>query len=395
MSVTIPASDLSRLVRQVAPACERSRKNTIPILGGICIEAGGGRIRARATDTETCLYAEAEADTNGTRIAHVMTGARALPRVLRAAGAQPVRLGIDTSGGGEPLTIATDDIDITMVTLPAADLPDLPPPVTDGNASLTATLGEEALTAIARVAPAMSREETRFYLNGVYLHRGVGPWGWTVVATDGVRIMMADVQLPDAVGDLPGGAIIPRRAVELLLRHRPRTQPLTLRLGARPPAEGKRREAAQPDMIEVASADGWMLRAHLVDVTYPNYQRVLPDGSGMVATVDRAHLLRALRVAAGLETTRERSLAMRLEFGGGRLTLAATTLGRDSIRQSMPIEGATKITIGVNALYLAEALAAFAPTETVSLTLTDNASPILLRAGDVPGLTAAVMPMRM
>lgn len=402
MSVTIPAADLSRLVRAVSPVV--IRRNTIPILGGICLEAADGRVTARATDMDVDLVAEAPADTNGTRIAHVLWSGTSLPRVLTAARADVVRLDLAEAGEGSPaVTLDAGAVSASLSTIgPAVDMPSMPSPACDGNASLTATLGDEALRAIAAVAPAMSREDTRYYLNGVCLRRGIGPWGWMVAATDGHRLMMADLPLPDAIGELPEAIIIPRRAVELMLRLPRGTDPLRLRVGTRRGPEtgaglAARSPSVTPDMIELGGP-GLTMRAKLIDGTYPAFERVIPDTAAAVpVTVDRAALLRAIRIASALVAgERFERVGLRLDVADGTLTLSRETAMRDRLRQALEVEHAgPPLTIGLNGRYLADVLKAFGGSDSVTLMITDASDAVLLRADAMPGLQAVLMPMRL
>lgn len=371
MHIVIPRADLKRLVDSAAKVVER--RVTIPILAMLRISAADGRVTVTGTDLdiEASAAADCEVRTAGTTTVDAqMLGA--IVTKLPADAAVTLRL------DGDRCHIAAGRAKFQAHSLPAEDYPEAAP------VQPTATWRMPAARFGALVAPtlfAISTEETRYYLNGVFLHAHEGCL--RAVATDGHRLSLAEIPLPDGAAGLPD-VIVPRKMAELLVRRAGEAADWSLAVS----------EAA----IEVA-ADGWRLRSKLIDGTFPEYARVIPDPAraSLVCTVDRP-LLAAVVDRLGAVMA-ERSRATQLDFDGGTLRLSTRNPDAGTAEETIDvqIEGEVATAVGFNGRYLGEICGALTSPE-IRIRLADAGSPALISAVgaavDAPGQTLVLMPMR-
>src|SRR6202166_2113327 len=206
MKVTIERSELLRSLGHVHRAVER--RNTIPILANVLLRADRSKLSLKATDldlevTDT-IAAEAGPGGSTTVPAHMFYDiVRKLPE-----GTQIV---IEGSGDRAVLSIRAGRSRFTLQTLPESDFPDL----AAGDLTHSFVLAAADLKRlIDKTQFAISTEETRYYLNGIYLHTAGTAKAGTLraVATDGHRLAQIDLALPKGASGMPG-VIVPRKTV--------------------------------------------------------------------------------------------------------------------------------------------------------------------------------------
>lgn len=347
-------------------------------------------------------------------------------------------------GGGSPtkLSLASGDIRIEAPSLPLDDWPDEHLPPAGAEPLFAATFGAEALAALRRVAPAISTELTRYYLNGVHICPAEGGgWNWTLVATDGHRMHVAEIPLADGTGVAPPeGIILPAAAVRLLLRFAsnggeepvrfellPRrarniTDGPTLDVDAPPRKKGKSdgprvmpAEIARFSMPGRLGVERLVLTSKTIDGTFPKWRAVVPEHPPHIATVERAALRRAAAAAIALVDSRRASVALTLSFAPARrleVTLRwIEGAGEGSARIGLPYDGlgwaenhSSAFDVGVNARYLAGILDAFDGCDRVSLAFCESEfggktgpstfDPITIASNERDGFMAILMPMR-
>jgi DNA polymerase-3 subunit beta len=311
----------------------------IPVLGCIRITVLDGIATLTATDAERALTEKLVLpvpDCDG--IAH----ATALQAPLLAMPASaPVNLA--TVSGGWVLGDAV---------LPAGVLEDFPV-VADIGETRHFTLPANALRRmLSRTAHAISADETRYYLNGVFLH--AADTRLRAVATDGHRMVRVDTRLPSGADDALAwpdasatGIIVPRAAVADLLALLPANNANVAVF------VGKTR-------MRVTFGD-IVLATKLVDGTFPDYRRVIParDESDHVATVDRAALITAVKAARAAFTRDDGpEQPVKLEFDGATLRVSASAASGGRAARDVPFAGEAVFAVGVQARYLLDAAAA-------------------------------------
>ena len=346
-------------------------RQTLPILANVLIEAREQGLRLAATDLE--VGARVAVPGTVTRIGAITLAARKLVELVRELPAEPVTFSLLDNGG---VRLTCGRASFKLVGLPADEYPPLD---VDG---MGGTLGVEAgllRSMVGRTSYAMSQDESRPFLNGLYL--SAKKQELRLVATDGHRLALARSAV-DADVEMTG--IVPRKAV----------QELTRVLGG-----AERVDLAVGESKFFVRTEGFELVSKLVEGQFPNYEQVIPKSSPLRLVVERESLLAAIRRVAVVADDRTRPV--RLTAAEGRLRLWAQSQELGEAEETLPAEfGGDETTIGFNARYLLDALGPMDRPWTV-IGLKDGLSPgVLLGATekDAPpddAYRCVIMPMRM
>ncbi|MFO6447845.1 DNA polymerase III subunit beta [Erythrobacter sp. NE805] len=379
------------------------RRSTIPICQTVNIVANGA-LRFEATDLDT--FATVEIGYIGEPIApFALKGPEKVGRALRQLDSDTVSLSalVDVAPGGRPdlrAPIASGQFRSSMATMPSDDFPTQAP---IGHEEFAVDLGQAELALIARVIPAISTEETRYYLNGICVDR-IDEWTYRFVATDGHRLMIADVPLPGAVGIIPDRTVIPRRFVNTVMRHFARTKDaVRLTYGRRllenKPDKGLAPELGGAPLVSVAGKVGparLALTSKLIDGTYPEYTRVIPSTFAHTIRASRSELLRAIRGLVALADGKVRALKIEAVDGGVRLSTRAIDLGDGSF--VVPAEHGFKpetMIVGFNGQYLLDCLTSLRGEEVqFDLDASHEHAPAAIHDPADTAFRCVLMPMR-
>jgi DNA polymerase-3 subunit beta len=371
MKLTIERAALLKSLAHVQSVVER--RNTIPILSNVLMEAGGGQLALTATDMDLTIVEEVAADVAQegatTAPAHTLYDiVRKLPD-----GAQ---IELSLAGDNGQMTLSAGRSTFTLQTLPREDFP------AANNVDLPQSFqvaAPELRNLVDRTRFAISTEETRYYLNGIYLHAAEsgGVPVLRAVATDGHRLARFEMPLPDGAKGMPG-VIVPRKTVgELRKLLDEAGDAVTISLS---------------DTRVRFSFGSTLLTSKLIDGTFPDYERVIPSGNDKTMEVER----RAFREAVDRVSTisSEKSRAVKLALGDGMLTLSATSPEHGSATEE--IEVAFKgdaLEIGFNSRYLLDIAEQIEGAEAL-FQFSDATSPTIVRdVGDESALYV-LMPMR-
>ena len=371
MKVTVERAALLRSLGHVHRVVER--RNTIPILANVLIKAEKSRLAFKATDldveiTET-ISAEVGPGGATTVPAHMFYEiVRKLPE-----GTQIV---IEASGDRAVLTIRAGRSRFTLQTLPESDFPDL----AAGDMTHTFKVAAADLKRlIDKTQFAISTEETRYYLNGIYLHTAGTAKSPTLrgVATDGHRLAQVELALPEGASGMPG-IIVPRKTVAEVQRLiEDNDAEVTVEL-----SQGKIR-------FRLAET---VLTSKLIDGTFPDYVRVIPVGNDKKLTVDKKAFEQAVDRVSTVSS--ERGRAVKLSLSNGKLMLSVTNPDSGSATEEIEVEyGSEPLDIGFNSRYLLD-IAAQLEGEAAVLKLADPGSPTLIQDRDTKGALYVLMPMR-
>jgi DNA polymerase-3 subunit beta len=377
MKVTVERAALLRSLGHVHRVVER--RNTIPILSNVLLRGDGEGLRLKATDldievTETITADAAEG--GGTTVpAHVIYDiVRKLPE-----GAQ---VSLETAGDAGQMQIRSGRSRFMLQALPESDFPDL----AAGEMPFRFSLPPADLKRlIDKTQFAISTEETRYYLNGIYLHTiesGSGSGAGSAmmlraVATDGHRLARVEIPAPEGAEGMPG-VIVPRKAVAEIQKL----------------LEGGEDSVA----VELSSSKirltvgGVVLTSKLIDGTFPDYQRVIPNGNDKRLTVERDAFARAVDRVSTISS--ERGRAVKLALNEGRLVLSVTNPDSGSATEELEVDYDTApLDIGFNARYLLD-ITSQLDGDTTLFRLADPGSPTLIQDREGSPALYVLMPMR-
>jgi DNA polymerase III subunit beta len=369
MKVTVERSELLRSLGHVHRAVER--RNTIPILANVLLRADRATLSLKATDLDLevtdAIAAEAAPAGSTTVPAHMFYDiVRKLPE-----GAQIV---LESSGDRAALAIRAGRSRFTLQTLPESDFPDLAPGEMTHKFTLKAS---DLKRLIDKTQFAISTEETRYYLNGIYLHIAGPAQALRAVATDGHRLAQVELPLPDGATGMPG-IIIPRKTVSEVQR-----------LLDEPDAEVAIELSPGKIRFTVGAV---ILTSKLIDGTFPDYGRVIPLGNDKELVVDRKEFEAAVDRVSTVSS--ERGRAVKLSLNSGKLLLSVTNPDSGSATEELEVEyEAEPIDIGFNSRYLLD-IASQIESEAAVLKLADPGSPTLIQDKDAHGTLYVLMPMR-
>ncbi len=369
MKLQIDRNHLMRALSHVQAVVER--RNTIPILSNILLQAEGDRLQLTATDLD--LEASDAAEAKVGKAGAITAPAQTLFDVVRKL---PEGAEILLEQKENQLALSVGRSNYALPTLPAGDFQ---------------TMAEEAMPVsfevesaelrriIDKTRFAISTEETRYYLNGIYLHHAKGANGNVLraVATDGHRLALAETKAPKGSNDLKG-AIVPRKAV----------------------AEARRLLEDAPETISVSASDSKIvfrigeatLTSKLIDGSFPDYQRVIPKENGRILTIDTKAFADAVdRVAT---VSAERSRSVKMGVGDGKVVLsvshAETGQGVEEVEADYSAEA---LEIGFNAKYLLD-VAQQIESKEARFEFNDSASPARVLDAEDAGAQYVLMPLR-
>ncbi|MCG7507090.1 DNA polymerase III subunit beta [Mesorhizobium retamae] len=353
----VARTDFARLLSAVAKVVES--RNTIPILATVCLVAEGGTLTATATDLDIEISGSiaAEGDFAACLDAKLLTGI-----VTKVAGDE-----ITIEQGDGTATLRAGRSKYNLQTLPVDDMPSM---AVDG---FTAEFTEDLAALFAPVQFAISTEETRYYLNGIFLKGAVDTGSQavalTAVATDGHRLAKHVASGVSAFD----GIIVPRKTVGLVPKGN-----ITVRLSA--------------SKIQFV-ADGTTITSKLIDGTYPDYQRVIPSRNDKIVTFSGDDMARAAGRVSVISS--ERGRAVKVEVVNDQATLSVNNPDSGNASEDVIVSYANEepITVGFNSAYLGELVGIFPPGD-VKMALSDGAGPVLFTSDNAPNLLAVLMPMR-
>ncbi len=371
MKLTIERADLLKALSHVQNVVER--RNTIPILSNVLMAADDGALTFTATD----LDIEA-VDTSHAKVAQpgaITAPAQTLFDVIRKL-PDGADVALDFDPEKSVLNILAGRSKFGLPTLPASDFQTM-----TGDAPATGFEIDAAdlRRLIDKTRFAISTEETRYYLNGVYLHAADGPDGRLLraVATDGHRLALAETPAPAGAETL-SGVIVPRKAVAEIRRLIDGAQgPVTVEVS---------------DIKIVVRSGAAILTSKLIDGAFPDYARVIPKGNDKRMKVDN----KAFEAAVDRVSTvsAERSRSVKLSLDDGRLTLAVnhaeTGQGSEEIEADY---AADSIEIGFNARYLLDIAGQIEGGE-AEFHFNDPASPALVTDPEDAAAQYVLMPLR-
>ncbi len=371
MKISIERATLLKAVGQAQSVVER--RNTIPILANVLIEADGSDVTFRATDLDIEVVDKVPAMVE--RAGATTVNAVMLHEIVRKL-PDGALVGLVADAATGRLSIEAGRSNFSLATLPKEDFPVMASSEYASNFSAAAPVLRRLFD---KSKFAISTEETRYYLNGVYLHVSDADGGRVLraVATDGHRLARVDADLPKGAEEMPG-VIVPRKTV------------------------GELRKLLDDDEAQIAvsvsetkvrfATPGITLTSKVIDGTFPDYTRVIPVGNTKKMEVDAAEFAKAVDRVATVSS--ERSRAVKLQIDEDRLVLSVNAPDAGAAEEELSVAyGDDRLEIGFNAKYLLE-IASQVDRENAVFLFNTAGEPALMREGNDTSAIYVVMPMR-
>ncbi|MAY32042.1 MAG: DNA polymerase III subunit beta [Rhodovulum sp.] len=371
MKFSIERGTLLKAVGQAQSVVER--RNTIPILANVLIEADANSVSFRATDLDIEVVDKTVAQVE--RPGATTVSAVTLHEIVRKL-PDGALVDLTDDGISGRLTVQAGRSNFSLATLPKEDFPVMASSEYTANFSAPAPVLRRLFD---KSKFAISTEETRYYLNGVYMHVATGEDGQVLrcVATDGHRLARIDAPLPEGADTMPG-VIVPRKTVNEL------------------------RKLLDDDEVQIAvsvsetkvrfATPEITLTSKVIDGTFPDYSRVIPTGNTRQLEVDAAEFAKAVDRVATVSS--ERSRAVKLALDEDRLVLSVNAPDAGAAEEELAVAyGDERLEIGFNAKYLLE-IASQVDRENAVFLFNSSGDPTLMREGNDTSAVYVVMPMR-
>ncbi len=373
MELVVRKTDLLRELQLFQGIVER--KNTIPILANVLLEAKGDQVKLLATDLEVGLRSTCAASV--TRSGALTLPAKKLYEIVKALPETDVRIEEDKNG----VKVAADRFDSRMQTLPREDFPSVP----EASGTVSATLGRDAVKQMVQKTQfAITGEDTRYFLNGaLFILRGDE---MSLVSTDGHRLALVTVPRDKskakgkADGDAEDRVILPRKTLLELAR-----------LLGEGEGDIQYERGENHLFFEIG---GRLLISRMIDGQFPAFERVIPKSNDKRVEFDRDRLTSAVRRVEILSN--ERSRAVKFQMDKGKVEIASSSPEFGEAKEILNVDyTGTPVTICFNSRYVVEFLSAV-ETDSIALEFKDEMSQAVLSPIGAEGYayTYVIMPMR-
>jgi DNA polymerase-3 subunit beta len=352
MKLMIERAALLKALGHVQSVVER--RNTIPILANVLIEAAKDSVSLTSTDMDIAIVEGVPGEV--ARAGTTTVQAHTLYDIVRKL-PEGSQVGIESVGDKGQIALRAGRSSFALAVLPAEDFPKM----TGGDLPHSFELSANDLrNLIDRTRFAISTEETRYYLNGIYFHAGNsgGVKVLRAVATDGHRLARMEMPLPSGAESIPG-VILPRKTVTELRK-----------------------------LLD----ENAVLTSKLIDGTFPDYERVIPAGNDKVMEVSCRDFAAAVDRVSTIST--DKSRAVKLAISKGQLTLSATSPDAGSASEEIEVRyGSTPIEIGFNSRYLLD-ITQQIEGDGAKFLMHDAGSPTLVTDASDQSALYVLMPMR-
>ncbi len=371
MKVTLERTALLKSLGHVHRVVER--RTTIPILSNVLLSASGGGLQLKATDLDLEVTETTPADVG-------QAGATTLPahtlyEIVRKLpdGAQ---VSLESGEDSGQLQLRSGRSRFSLQALPESDFPDLAAGEMSHSFKLKAN---ELKRLLDKTQFAISSEETRYYLNGVFLHvtEADGKPLLRAVATDGHRLARLETPAPAGAAGMPG-VIVPRKAVVEVQK-----------LIEDPEAEVTIELSPAKIRFTLGTV---ILTSKLIDGYFPDYARVIPTQNDKLLTVERRDFSEAVDRVSTISS--ERGRAVKLSLDSGKLVLSVINPDSGSAIEELEVDyDAGPLEIGFNARYLMD-IASQLDSDTTLFKMNDSGSPTIIQDRDGASALYVLMPMR-
>jgi DNA polymerase III subunit beta len=368
MELSVSKADLLRELQFFQGIVER--KNTIPILANVLLDAKGSELKLAATDLEVGLKSTCKAQVD--KPGSLTLPAKKLFEIIKALPDTDVRIQEDKNG----VKVAADRFESRLQTMSRDDFPAMPDTAGDGDATLPRDITRQM---VAKTQFAITGEDTRYFLNGALLV--LRPKDMSMVATDGHRLALVTAPREAAAGSPDELRVIVQKKTLLELG----------RLLGEPGDQVSFEKGENHLFFRLADR---VLVSRMIDGQFPAYERVIPKGNDKAVEFDRDRLTSAVKRVALLANERSRSVKFQIDPGEVTVTSNSSEFGE--AKEVIPVEySGPTVTICFNAQYVLDFLAV-AETELVVLQFKDEMSQAVMKPVGASGYdyTYVIMPMR-
>ena len=371
MKFTIDRSALLRALNHVQSVVER--RNTIPILSNVLIRAENGILTMTTTDMDLEISESVSATVEDS--GSITAPAHTLHDIVRKLPESEAVI-IEVNKEGNNMEVRAGRSKFRLSCLPVDEFPSIGVGELPVDFSISAG---DLRDLIDRTKFAMSTEETRYYLNGIYLHAADkdGENVLRAVATDGHRLALYDAGIPDGAGNMPA-IIIPRKTIG------------EIRKLIEDAADGVQVSLSESKVR--FAFDHIVLTSKLIDGTFPDYTRVIPEGNDKVINVDPKIFSGAIDRVSTISDGKSR--AVKITLNGKSMTLSANSQDAGSATEDIEIASdVPDIEIGFNAKYLLDITSLIAG-ESCSVYMDDSNKATIIRDSEDESSLFVLMPLR-
>lgn len=371
MKIKIEKSDLLNLISKTQNIVEK--RNTMPILVNILLEAKAGKLKVFATNLEVSLTDEIPVEilTPG----RVAISAKSLFDIIKELPEGTIQL---IKQDNNWLKITHGKSIFNLVGISPEEYPVFPTPITKDFMEIDARVLADM---IAKTSYSVSNDETRYHLNGVYFEKKLGGASGTsylMVATDGHRLSLINRASEGKEVSTTEGVIIPRKGLSELHKILENV-------------DGKFKMAIEGSQLVVQHKDT-VLMVRLIEGKYPNYRQLIPQNLNEHVEVSREALLSSLKRVSLLSN--QKSKGVTLNISNGKLEISSNNPELGDAKEEIDVaykgEG---LKIGFNAKYIMDVLSSF-EEDKVNIELKDQLSPGVMRPNRDKDYTCVIMPMR-
>ncbi len=349
------------------------KRGTIAVLSNVRIDAKGDSVALTATDMDLAMVERVPANIG--KAGSTTVPAHMLYDIVRKL-PEGAQVECSVNADGSKMTIKSGQSRFSLGCLPVDEFPVM----AEGDMPFNFTLkSAECLAIVQKPSFAISTEETRYYLNGIYVHAAGSDKDKVLraVATDGHRLARIEVALPAGADGMPG-VIVPRKAIYELRK--------LIEEG-----EGDVQISLSENKIRFVYGNA-VIVSKLIDGNFPDYERVIPAANDKIMEVDCKAFKEAVDRVSVISSDKTRAVKLQLE--NGRLTLSANSPEHGTASEVIDVTfSAPKLEIGFNSRYMLDMMANI-EGDTVQFLLNDSASPALVRDTADVGALYVIMPMR-
>lgn len=371
MKLSIARNDFLKCLSHVQSVVEK--RNTIPILSNVLLETKEGALTLCATDMDLEITDSVPATVSSQGATTVP--AHTLYDIVRKL-PDSAQVDVEVNNEGSTMTIKAGRSTFKLGCLPREDFPEMTGGETPHEFDMPASNLRDL---IDKTRFAISTEETRYYLNGIYIHAAQNDNMPVLraVATDGHRLARFEMPLPEGSGNMPG-VIVPRKTIQELRKLLDEA--------------GDTIHLALSDKKICFIFDHITLTSKLIDGTFPDYERVIPKGNNKILDIDPRLFAKAVDRVSTISS--EKSRAVKMTINDKTMTLSANSPESGSAVEELEISfDEEPLDIGFNAKYLLDVTSQL-EGETCRFIMSDSASPTIVQDNSDPSSLYVLMPMR-